>query len=106
MDVLTICNDILETYVRKVGIRAILPVKAVVTEREEIINKPKEEVVPTPIVKKTLYTKVEEPKSSVKFVRKGVPEVPESVRNLVLSRARTRFTNEGTTTIQTSTLVE
>ena len=105
MDVLTICNDILETYVRKVGIRAILPVKTVVTE-EEIINKPKEEVVPTPIVKKTLYTKVEEPKSSVKFVRKGVPEVPESVRNLVLSRARTRFTNEGTTTIQTSTLVE
>ena len=107
MDVLTLCNVILETYDRKVGIRPILPVKTVVPEEEEeIINKPTEEVIPIPIVKKTLYTKVEEPSSSVKFVRKDVPEVPESVRNLVLSRARTRFTNEGTTTIQTSTLVE
>ena len=105
MDVLTLCNVILETYDRKVGIRPILPVKAIEVP-EAIPIKPREEVTPTPIVKKTLYTKVEEPKSSVKFVRKDVPEVPESVRNLVLSRARTRFTNEGTTTIQTSTLVE
>jgi hypothetical protein len=103
MDVLTVCTDILETYARKVGIRPILPAR-VVTPVEEAVA-----VVDVPFVNKkktTLYTKVEEPKSSVKFERRKVPEVPESVRNLVLSRTRTRFTNEGTTTIRTSTLVE
>jgi len=103
MDILTLCTDILETYVRKVGIRPVLPVKVITQETVKAIE-------PTPIIakekKKALYTKVEEPRSTVNFTRKDVPEVPESVRNLVLSRSRTRFTNEGTTTIQTSTLVK
>ncbi len=102
MDILTTLTEILFSYSQRVGIKPILPN---VIE----ISPPTIDSIPSVVKKKTLFTKVPEPAPSTTFVKPKKEYVPneetEELKRMILARARTRFTQDGITSVPTKDLV-
>lgn len=100
MDILEICNNILDVYSQRVGIRPLPPPGPARDEEKGTTTT----IAPTET--KTLYVKVPEPKSSIGFTKPEIPPVPESVREYILSRGRKRFNGDGVTVVETGAFVD
>lgn len=103
MDILSTLTEILYSYSQRVGIKPILPMAA------QTVSSPAPELIELQPKKNVLYTKIPEPAPSTAFVKPKKEYIPtpetEELKRMVLSRARTRFTQEGIISVPTIDLI-